>query len=181
MSRWSARRPPANIDEVLDLLRAGRVVAPNHATRSAVVERGLAKQAPFHRSPNNVADALLIELYATAVGGADLVREQHAFVTSNSDDFSVPTGDQRQSHPDIAAIFDRDGSDYALGVDGLNQRLIAHFGAETEELFAETDYAAEPRRLDEIVNAEQRCSTAFGIDAHSNTNTGCATRAMQLT
>lgn len=145
-----------NFDEVLDLLRTGRVVSPTDAARSAVVERGLAKRAPFHRSRNSVADALLIELFATAVRGADLAHEPHAFVTSNSDDFSLPGGDQRQPHPDIAAIFDHDGSDYALGVDGLNTLLTAHFGPEIEELFAETDFADEPRRLDEIVSAEKQ-------------------------
>lgn len=145
-----------NFDEVLDLLRAGRVVSPTEATHSAVVERGLAKQAPFHRSRNSVADAVLIELYAAAVSRADLAQRPHAFVTSNSDDFSLPGGDQREPHPDIAGVFGRDGSEYALGVDGLNQLLVTHFGPEIEELFAETDFAEEPRRLDEIVDAEKQ-------------------------
>ena len=145
-----------NFDEVLELLRAGRIVTPTDATRSAVVERALAKHAPFHRSRNSIADALLIELYATDVSGADLAREPHAFVTSNSDDFSAPGGDQRQPHPDIATIFDQDGSEYALGVDGLNKVLTTQFGSEIDELFADTDFAEEPRRLDEIVNAEKQ-------------------------
>lgn len=78
-----------NFDEILELLRAGRVVTPTDDTRSAVVERGLAKRAPFHRSRNSVADALLIELYSVDVATFDLAKEPHAFVTSNSDDFLV--------------------------------------------------------------------------------------------
>lgn len=145
-----------NFDEVLELLRAGRTVEPTESNRRAVIERGLAKQAPFHRSRNSVADALLIELYDTAAKGVDLSREPHAFVTSNSEDFSFPHGDKRRPHPDIEATFASSGSTYALGVDGLNEVLLSHFGAEIEELFADTDFAEEPRRLDEIQEAEQR-------------------------
>lgn len=145
-----------NFDEVLELLRGGRTVRPTESERHAVVERGLAKEAPFHRSRNSVADALLIELYATAVSGADFAREPHAFVTSNSEDFSLPHGDKRKPHPGIATTFAPEGSTYALGVDGLNEVLLAHFGLEIEELFAETNFVEEPRRLGEIVEAEKR-------------------------
>jgi hypothetical protein len=143
-----------NFDEVLELLRTGRIVEPTDAIRGAVVQRGLAKQAPYHRSRNSTADALLIELYSSALIGVDLKRDPHAFVTSNSEDFSTPGKDRRVPHPDIAAVFALDSSDYVLGVDGLNEVLVAQFGHEIEELFAETDFAEEPRRLDEILEAE---------------------------
>lgn len=143
-----------NFDDVLELLRAGRQVEPTEAEHRAVVGRGLTKRAPLHRSRNSVADALLIELYAAATREVDLARNPHAFITSNSDDFSVPDSDKRQPHRDIAAIFAQEGSTYALGIDGLNGILLAHFGGEIEELFAETDFVEEPRRLGEIVDAE---------------------------
>lgn len=79
----------------------------------------------------------------------------HAFVTSNSADFSAQDGDKRQPHPDVAATFAPEGSTYALGVDGLNDVLLSHFGSEIEDLFAETDFVEEPRRLGEIVDAEK--------------------------
>ena len=144
-----------NFDEVLDLLRAGR---PVHATDDAhrrVVERGLSKRAPFHRSRNSVADALLIELFASHTRKADLSNEPHAFVTSNSDDFSLTNGDRRQPHTDLAPLFASQGSHCGLGVDGLNGILLDNFGAELEELFLETDFQEEPRRLVEISAAEQ--------------------------
>jgi hypothetical protein len=56
-------------------------------------------------------------------------------------------------HPDLANIFS-EGSTYGLGVDGLKQILAEHLGEELEELFAETDFVEEPRRLDEMQAAE---------------------------
>jgi hypothetical protein len=57
------------------------------------VARALAKAAPFHRQRNSVADALLIEIYTTAVGAAGPA-ETYAFVTSNSEDFSAAEADK---------------------------------------------------------------------------------------
>lgn len=144
-----------NFDEVLELLRKARRLEPTDAEHGGVVERGLSKRAPLHRARNSVADALLLELYATATHASDLPRNPYAFVTSNSADFSVPDGDKRHPHPDVAGVFAVDGSRYALGVDGLNDVLLSHFGSEIEDLFAEIDFVEEPRRLGEIVDAER--------------------------
>jgi hypothetical protein len=144
-----------NFDEIIELLRRGRVLAPTDVERSRVVQRGLDKQVPFHRPKNSVADALLIELYASAVGDADLSAEPHAFVTSNSTDFSTSDGDKRHPHPDLAPLFAEEGSSYGLGVDGLDAIMTSHFGDEFQDLIVESDFREEPRRLDEIQEAEQ--------------------------
>ena len=143
-----------NFDEILELLRDGREMEPSDDNRKAVVERGLVKQAPFHKSRNSVADALLIEMYATSTGQVELSVEPHAFVTTNSEDFSLPNGDSREPHPDLAAAFALDGSSYGLGVDGLNAILLDHFEEEIEELFEETTFSEEPQHLDAIAGAE---------------------------
>jgi len=111
-----------NFTNVLDLLSNGVRLDPTNADRSKVVRRALDKKAPFHRSKNSVADALLIEMYASAVAHADLTEDPHAFVTTNSADFSLPAGDQREPHPDLADLFAHDSSVYGLGVDVLRQR-----------------------------------------------------------
>ncbi len=54
------------------------------------------------------------------------------------------------------SLFAADGSTYGLGVEGLNQALLDYFGDEIEELFAENYFEEEPRRLDEIVEAERQ-------------------------
>ena len=144
-----------NFDEVLESLRKGRVIEPTDKERRRVVQRGLDKRAPFHRSRNSVADALLVELYATSIDDADLGAEPHGFVTTNSDDFSLPQGDKRLPHPDPTEMFGQDGSSFGLGVDGLNGIILDHFGEEIEELFEESYFEEEPRRLDGIAAAEQ--------------------------
>lgn len=142
-----------NFTDIRDLLAQGRAVSPSEDAHSRVINRGLQKRAPFHRARNSVADAVLIETYAdeaSAPAGSDV----YAFVTSNSDDFSLTRGDKRVPHEDIAAAFDGTRSNYALGVDGLNALMKSFAGDEFEELLAEMDFREEPRRLDEISSAE---------------------------
>jgi hypothetical protein len=143
-----------NFDEILDLLRAGENIESTDDQRSRVVQRGLDKKAPFHRSRNSVADALLIEMYASAISSADLAADPHGYVSSNSDDFSLVAGDKRLPHEDLAQHFAVDGSNYWLGVDGLDSALLDALGDEYQELLDESDFREEPRRLDEIVDAE---------------------------
>src|SRR5215218_4193778 len=64
-----------NFAEIRELLSAGRSLEGTDEEERRVVQRGLAKTAPFHRGRNSVADALLIELYGTAVASADLATE----------------------------------------------------------------------------------------------------------
>lgn len=145
-----------NFDDITALLDGGRRLDVTRDQERRVVERGLTKRAPFHRARNSVADAVLIELYADEIAAADLTQEPHSFVTSNFEDFSVGPGDRRQPHPDLAAMFTRAGSSYALGVDGLETVLRKYIGEDdVDELLDESDFHEEPRRLDEIQEAEQ--------------------------
>lgn len=143
-----------NFDDVKGLLKGGRSLEPTDVERLNVVSRGLAKRAPFHRSRNSVADALLAEIYATAIKAA-AADDTYAFVTTNSEDFSSATGDKREPHPDLADLFAGEASSYRLGVDGLNEVLLEVFGEEIHELFEQSDFVEEPRRLDDILAAEQ--------------------------
>jgi hypothetical protein len=109
-----------NFEDILSLLDGGQSIEPTDQQRVRVVQRGLDKTAPFHRSRNSVADAVLIEIYASAIDAADLRSVPHAFITSNSEDFSSPLGDKREPHPDLAILFVDDGSTFGLGLDGLS-------------------------------------------------------------
>jgi len=143
-----------NFEEIRELLDRGTRLAPTAVDQERVVARGLAKAAPFHRSRNSVADALLIELYSAAVAAA-CADDVYAFITSNAEDFSAVGGDNRQPHNDLADLFSGDNSTYRLGVEGLERALVDEFGDELAEIIEDTYFEEEPRRLDEILSAEQ--------------------------
>lgn len=155
-----------NFREIVELLEKGHRLEPGPDEHAAVVQRGLQKLAPLHRQRNSVADALLIELYAAALRAGDPATGRFAFVTSNHEDFSASGGDRRQPHPDIAGLFEQDGSSYHLGVEGLVELLRSQFADEFEELEWESDISEEPRRLDEILAAEQEYFNLISFGRH---------------
>lgn len=80
---------PQNFREIAELLRTGTTLVPTDLEYARVVQRGLGKKAPYSSGKNSVADALLIELYATQVRQCS-PGDVYCFVTSNHSDFSVP-------------------------------------------------------------------------------------------
>lgn len=145
-----------NFSEISDLLRAGRRLSPTNVDRARVIQRGLDKSAPLHQKKNSVADALLIEMYGSVVKRTRAKTDLYCFVTSNYQDFSVPNGDRRQPHPDLAGLFADDRSRYIYGEDGLKSILEDYFGDEFVELSEETEFLQEePRTFAEILEAEQ--------------------------
>ncbi len=96
---------PQNFREIDELLRGGTILQPAEPEYARAVQRGVDRRAPFTSYKNSVADALLIEIYASRISGAGS-SDVYAFVTSNYRDFSVPNGYRRKQHPDLAALFD---------------------------------------------------------------------------
>lgn len=143
-----------NFDDIFKMLKDGVLLEPTDAEHSRVVQRGLDKRAPFHRSRNSVADALLIEMYISATAVVEFPDNAYAFVTSNSSDFSKENGDKRLPHQDLESAFANDGSSYALAFDGLAATLQEHFGEELTEMLEESDFEENPRLLEEIVSSE---------------------------
>lgn len=148
---------PQNFREIAELLRTGIVVVPTGVEYARVVQRGLDKKAPYASGKNSVADALLIELYATHALHCR-PGDAYCFVTSNHTDFSTPNGDRRQPHPDLADLFADDHSHYGYRVEGLDELLVTCLGDEFLQERDEVDALAdseEPRTLAEIIQAEQ--------------------------
>ncbi|MFE2837286.1 PIN domain-containing protein [Streptomyces mirabilis] len=144
-----------NFSEISTLLQSATRVDPDQSHYEAVVRRGLDKTAPLHQNKNSVADALLIELYATTVRAAEGGADQGVFATSNYQDFSVPNGDRRKPHPDLAPFF-HEHSHYAYEVGGLIAILTEIIGDEYTELADEVDFVQEDTRsLLEILEAEE--------------------------
>lgn len=159
--RWSYKLPligamtTRNLGEIRDLLDNGTPLVPTVVEHERVVARGLTKRAPFHRSRNCVADALLIEMYKTALAS---VRpgDTCAFITSNYEDFSLVKGDRRLPHADLADLFAGDNSIYRYDVLGLAQLLVDEFADEITEMVGEIHLVEQPRGLEEIAAAERQ-------------------------
>lgn len=148
---------PQNFREIAELLQKGKSLASTDIEFSRVVRRGLDKKAPFSTDMNSVADALLIELYSTQLERAR-PEDIYGFVTSNYRDFSVPNGDRREPHPDIASLFDNMKFFYLYQVEGLHAMLINQFREDFLEEYEEVEFLIEndePRTLAEIAEAEQ--------------------------
>ncbi len=150
-----------NFSEISTLLQAATRVEPAQNHYEAVVRRGLDKRAPLHLNKNSVADALLIELYATTVSDVEGEGEgegevnQRVFATSNYQDFSAPNGDRRRPHPDLAPLF-HEHSHYAYEVSGLVNVLTELLGEEYTDLAEEVDFLQEDTRsLIDILEAEE--------------------------
>jgi hypothetical protein len=143
-----------NFKEIRELIGHPSVTNPTARQQAAVVERALKKEAPFHLAKNSVADALLVELFASLVTKSS-PRDVCGFATSNYQDFSIPNGDRRKSHPDLDSLFGDSRSRYAYGITGLSDLLKEYFGDEYVEMVDELDFVGEdPRTLVEILEAE---------------------------
>ena len=148
---------PQNFREIDELLRSGTTIEPADREYAKAVQRGIDKRAPFTSDKNSVADALLIEIYAARISAADS-SDVYAFATSNHRDFSMPNGDHRLPHPDLAELFDSARSRYVYQVEGLHSLLLDHLGDEFLEEHEEVEFLIndeEPRTLAEILEAEQ--------------------------
>ena len=138
-----------------------RVLA-NHSVKLRAVDRAMANLAPFHRSKNSMADALLIEIFAE-ISGDDSASE-HYFVTQNTRDFSQHQGDQRLPHADFEHIFHPATSHYSTSLVDVVRSIDPKVLAEFEEEF---NYYPELRGLSELLAAEQLLEQKVWYDRHS--------------
>ncbi len=112
-------------------------------------QRAIEKRAPFHRQRNGIDDAILIEVYADAVGAKATPGSRFAFVTHNTKDFSQPNANNKLPHSDIAGNFSRARSLYFIT---LGEALRRVRPAQLADLMIEEEWVEEPRRLTEIVD-----------------------------
>ncbi|SIN88121.1 hypothetical protein SAMN05443247_00425 [Bradyrhizobium erythrophlei] len=132
---------------------------PNTAIEASS-RRALQKKAPFHTGKNSFADAVIIELYGQLSKSA---KGRSVFVTHNKRDFSLPNGDQRLPHPDVAAHFSRIKSRYFIKlVDALRALRPQEFA----EAMYEHELTMEPRRASEISDAIEELTNRVWHDRH---------------
>jgi predicted nucleic acid-binding protein len=158
----------ASIGRVEKLLTSVPAIPTTDAVKVRVTDRAITNQAPYHRSKNSAGDAILIELYTDQIAADRPTGTRFAFVTHNFQDFSEPTGDRKQPHPDLLPLFDGTSSVYSID-------LIALINEIDEDLLADHDLQFngffEPRRLSEIMEAEHLLFRQVWYNRHWNTRT----------
>jgi hypothetical protein len=147
------------------LLGAVTVIEATDAAKLKAAERALLKRAPCHHdNKNSVADALVLEMYFEAVqGGAR--GERFAFVSHNRSDFSLPNGNQKLPHPEIAAGFSRIKSLYFINVAECLRRIDPSM---VSELAWEQSWDTEPRGLHDLLKAEDLLFHQVWFNRHMN-------------
>jgi hypothetical protein len=90
-------------NRLLKIMNNGILIHESDTPKMKAIERALSKKAPFHRSKNSVADAILIETFAQFVNENRSESNQFSFLTENYTDFSAI--DRRKPHEDFSTIF----------------------------------------------------------------------------
>jgi len=153
-----------SIGKIEGLMRGAEVIKLTDAVRLRAAQRALERKAPFHRGKNQIGDAIIIETYADCVGARIPKGTRFAFVTHNKDDFSEPHGDNRIPHPDLAPLFSKIRSLYFISLkealSRVNPGLLVHIKTEEE-------WSQEPRKMSEILKAENEFFEKVWYDRHS--------------
>lgn len=154
------------VRRIENLFTRASVIEISDAVKLRAAQRAIDKRAPFHRQRNGIDDAILIEVYADAVGAKAAAGTRFAFVTHNTKDFSHPHANNKLSHPDIAACFSRTRSLYFIT---LGEALRRVQPAQFADLMIEQEWVGEPRRLTEIVDAIDELCTKVWYNRHQVT------------
>lgn len=154
----------ASIAQVERMLSRADPIKTTEAALARAAERALNNRAPFHRKKNSMGDAVLIELFADLLAKAE-PEEALAFITHNKHDFSDTGKDERLPHPDLASLFDEQRSTYSLA---LGELLSSIDPEALEEAAWIAEYEQQPRRLAEILEAEQLLFRNVWYNRHWN-------------
>jgi PIN domain len=154
-----------SVGRIEKLFAATPVTEISDTVKLRAAQRAIEKRAPFHRQRNGIDDAILIEVYADAVGAKDSAGSRFAFVTHNVKDFSHPNANNKLPHPDIASFFSRVKSLYFITLGEALRRVQPEQFA---DLMIEQEWHEEPRRLSEIVAAIDEFVTKVWYNRHKN-------------
>lgn len=156
------------LDRIEKLLATSPIDTPD-AVKLRAAQRAVEKRAPFHGGKNAMADAILIEMYADCVNAPASSGNRFAFITHNKSDFSIPIGNQKLPHSDLAKLFSRVKSLYFINLAEALRRVDPSL---VTEVMLEQSWSQEPRNLSEILEAEDLLFNQVWYNRHQNLRIG---------
>jgi hypothetical protein len=154
-----------SIRRIERLMTVRNAVETSDAVKLRAAQRAIEKRAPFHKEKNSIGDAILIEIYRDAITNMDASEAEYAFITHNKHDFSNMAVDEREPHPDLADLFASEHSTYSLALGEVLSQYAPEF---MEDIKWEFEYQEEPRRLSEIMEAENLLFRQIWYNRHRN-------------
>ena len=151
------------LEAIASLMATSPVTVASDNAKLKAVERALSKRAPFHRSKNSMADAVLVETFVEAVEADRKTEPRFFFVTLNTKDFSQYNGDRRLPHADLEPIFRGENCTYATSIVEVINILDSELLTELEW---EESYSEEPRGLSEILEAQHVLARQVWYNRH---------------
>lgn len=153
----------SSVSRIERILKKSRLLELSDSTKTRAAERALAGKAPFHRNKNAIGDALILEMYVDALASLPKKGMRFAFVTHNKNDFSMPNGDHRKPHPDLAQYFSKIRSLYCVSLTDVLVRVDANEVAEHAALYELLD---EPRSASTIFEAMEKLADQVWYNRH---------------
>lgn len=132
------------------LFQAAAIIPISDAVKLRAAQRAIDRRAPFHRKKNSINEAILIETYAEVIAATIAKGVRFAFVSHNTDDFSATSLNNKFPHPDISVHFTKVKSLYFITLGETLRRVEPDMLA---DIMVEQQWAEEPRRLKEILDA----------------------------
>lgn len=163
------------IDRVEALFKNSLDVNVSDSAKIKAANRAILKYAPFHKSKNSMADAVLVETFDEFRRENLNEYESFRFVTLNHIDFS--DNDHRKSHPDLSDIF---GQKSALFFITLNAALGDLVDPEEVEFEAGNGWEEETRGLFEILESMDELTDKIWYNRHCNRVHGIETGKITL-
>ena len=147
-------------DTIWDILSTAETIAIPDNVKIQASDRALLKKAPFHKSKNSMADALIIELFFNAT----LTDEQSDFyfITHNPKDFSSES-DNRIHHEDYNEYFSKDKITYSTNLPFIINEIAPDI---LDETTFEYDWDDESRGLYEILDTIDMLTDKIWYNRH---------------
>lgn len=149
------------VHRVEHLFSKAVTLTASDSAKLKAANRAILKQAPFHKSKNSMADAVLVEVFdefRTAHLGAF---DSYRFITANHTDFS--DSDHRKPHPDFSAIFAEPSSQFFITPNAALADLIPPDDLEYE---IENGWEEETRGLFEILETMDELTDKIWYSRH---------------